>query len=131
MVIPHLDGRQLLVSILPGEFIKPDEMKMIPDEGMPVYRRSHENGHLFIRFSVKFPVPHSIPEEKLRQLEAILPGRTSIPSLEGKEVDEYVLQNVDPSQQAGGRNGGGGATSMDYEDEDDHHGGPQVQCAQQ
>lgn len=34
-VVPHLDGRILLVSIIPGENIKPGETKSIANEGMP------------------------------------------------------------------------------------------------
>lgn len=33
--IQHLDDRHLLVSIIPGEIIKPGQVKAIPAHGMP------------------------------------------------------------------------------------------------
>jgi len=33
--LQHLDDRQLLVTILPGEVIKPGEIKAVTGEGMP------------------------------------------------------------------------------------------------
>jgi DnaJ family protein A protein 2 len=35
--ITHLDGRVLIVNILPGEVIKPGMTKVINNEGMPGY----------------------------------------------------------------------------------------------
>jgi DnaJ family protein A protein 2 len=35
--IKHLDDRVLMVNIIPGEVIKPGDVKMIPNEGMPAY----------------------------------------------------------------------------------------------
>jgi hypothetical protein len=101
-------------------------MKMIPGEGMPVYRRSHENGNLFIQFNVIFPPPNWAPAEKLALLEQVLPPRQPLPAFKSEDVDEYVLQNVDPTRQAGASSGG-----RDDMDEDDDQQGPSVQCAQQ
>ncbi len=90
---------------------------------MPIYRRSHENGDLYIEFDIIFPPPQSITPEKVKLLEQALPSRQPV-KVNAAEVDEYVLQNVDAGRQAGG--------SSHAMDEDDHmHSGPQVQCAQQ
>jgi DnaJ family protein A protein 2 len=35
--ITHLDGRVLLISILPGEVINPGAVKVVNNEGMPQY----------------------------------------------------------------------------------------------
>ena len=97
---------------------------MISGEGMPIYRRSHENGNLFIEFDVKFPPPNWLPAERLADLDKILPPRPQKPNFANKVVDEYTLEQVDPSRQAGGGR-------RDATDDDEEQGGPQVQCAQQ
>ncbi|KAH8547730.1 hypothetical protein BGW37DRAFT_509202 [Umbelopsis sp. PMI_123] len=123
--ITHLDGRVLLVNILPGETIKNGQMKMIPNEGMPTYRH-HNTGNLYIRFDVDFPPPNWTDADKIAQLENILPPRQALPDLQGKQVEDVVLANVDEYQSAR-------MDSAGYEDEDDEGGqqGPGVQCAQQ
>jgi DnaJ family protein A protein 2 len=35
--IPHLDGRCLIINVLPGEVVKPGEIKSVRGEGMPGY----------------------------------------------------------------------------------------------
>lgn len=36
-IVDHLDGRTLVVNILPGEVVTPGETKCVPGEGMPGY----------------------------------------------------------------------------------------------
>ncbi|KAJ3236816.1 hypothetical protein HDU78_004423 [Chytriomyces hyalinus] len=125
--INHLDDRVLMVSILPGEVIKPDEIKCINGEGMPEYKRPYDKGNLYIKFEIEFPKPNWVSEDKLKLLENILPPRPSLPSTKGKEVEEVVLSAVDPMQQS--RSNG---EDDDEDEEHGHgHGGPGVQCAQQ
>ncbi len=71
--IETLDGRHLLFGTIPGEVIRPTEVKCIMNEGMPIYRNPMEKGRMIIQFSVKFPT--SIPPEIIPQLEACLPPR--------------------------------------------------------
>lgn len=97
---------------------------MIPEEGMPIYRRSHENGNLFVIFEVNFPPPHWIADDKLVLLEQMLPKRKELPNLQGRVVDECFLENVDPSRYVG-RN------ANSHDEEHEQQGGPSVQCAQQ
>ncbi|KAI8616656.1 hypothetical protein BC830DRAFT_1167650 [Chytriomyces sp. MP71] len=124
--IQHLDDRVLVVHVLPGEMIKPDEVKCIPGEGMPEYKRPFDKGNLYVKFEVIFPDVNTITDDKLKLLETILPPRPALPPTKGKEVEEVMLSNVDPMQQQR-------ASAMDEdEDEEMHgHGGPGVQCAQQ
>ncbi|KAM3579075.1 Type I HSP40 co-chaperone, variant 2 [Umbelopsis sp. WA50703] len=123
--ITHLDGRVLLVSILPGEAIKNGQMKMIPNEGMPSYRH-HNTGNLYVKFDVEFPEPNWTDADTIAKLEGILPPRQAGPDTQGKQVEEVVLANVDEYQSARMEN-------ADYEDDDEEGGqhGPGVQCAQQ
>jgi len=71
--IETLDGRMLVVGAIPGEIIKPGDIKAIRNEGMPIYRNPTEKGRLVIQFNVKFP--KSIPTNIIPQLEACLPPR--------------------------------------------------------
>ncbi|KAI8058618.1 hypothetical protein BDF22DRAFT_615860 [Syncephalis plumigaleata] len=128
--VNHLDNRQLLVSIIPGEVIKPDEVKAVLGEGMPV-QRHHNRGNLYIKFSINFPEPNWTTPEQLQQLEAILPARAPVDPPNGKEVEEVVLSQLDASQRSKAERGMNGGPDDDDDDEDGHGHGPGVQCAQQ
>ena len=120
--IQHLDDRNLLVNILPGEVIKPGETKCISNEGMPMHKRPFDKGHLFVTFEIIFPSPNWADPATLALLEKALPARTFVQP--AGEVEEVVLSNIDPMHHK---------RSTDAMDEDDDHqqGGPSVQCAQQ
>ncbi|KAJ2246646.1 Type I HSP40 co-chaperone, partial [Coemansia sp. RSA 455] len=127
--IQHLDDRILDVAILPGESIKPGELKMLDGQGMPSHR--HQNmGNMFIKFNVVFPEANWTTEEDIKKLEAILPARKSTPALpKGANVEEVVLSSVDVHHQKSMNSNGDDAMDEDYEDAHQH--GPGVQCAQQ
>ncbi|KAF7727422.1 Type I HSP40 co-chaperone [Apophysomyces ossiformis] len=124
-VIPHLDDRILRVTVLPGEAIKPDMVKVIPDEGMPAFRH-HNHGHLFVKFAVEFPQANWATPEVIAQLDRILPPRPTLPATEDKHVDDVVMADADAyqSQRSHGN-------AYDEEEDEDPRGGPGVQCAQQ
>ena len=44
--VEHLDKRILNVKSNPGEIIKPNDLKLIQAEGMPIHRRPYEKGRL-------------------------------------------------------------------------------------
>ncbi|CAO3675290.1 hypothetical protein G6F56_008285 [Rhizopus delemar] len=125
--IPHLDDRVLMVSVLPGEAIQPDMVKVIPSEGMPMHRID-SRGHLFVKFTVEFPESNWADENTIKKLESILPARPSLPTFGSKHIDEVVLADAEGYQ---GRNNGSHSAYHEDEDEDDQQGGPGVQCAQQ
>jgi DnaJ family protein A protein 2 len=60
ILIEHLDGKQMLIKSKPGEIIKPGDVRVIPNAGMPTYKRQYEKGSLYVSFKVKFPKPESI-----------------------------------------------------------------------
>ncbi|KNC95820.1 chaperone DnaJ [Spizellomyces punctatus DAOM BR117] len=124
-VINHLDDRALLVNILPGEVIKPGDVKAVSGEGMPGYKRPFDKGNLYVKFDINFPPPNWADQSKLALLENALPTRQPLPPVKGKEVEEVVLSTVDPMQQSRAHMNGSG------EDEEEEGHGPSVQCAQQ
>lgn len=121
----HVLGDYVKLHIAPGEVIAPNAIKVVEDMGMPVYKQ-HGRGNLFLKFSVKFPKLHFVGEDKLKELEAILPPRPQVEIPAGVEVDECDMVDLDPRkhQARGGRDA--------YDDDDDEgHGGAGVQCASQ
>ncbi|KAJ3121881.1 hypothetical protein HK098_003300 [Nowakowskiella sp. JEL0407] len=124
--IPHLDGRVLLITVVPGEVIKPKETKCIANEGMPIYRHPFDKGNLYVSFDVIFPTNNWTDISKLQLLETILPPRKPLPAMEGADIEEVYLTEIDPTKQSRGSRG---ANHM--EEDDDEHQGPSVQCAQQ
>ncbi|KAJ3292061.1 Type I HSP40 co-chaperone [Borealophlyctis nickersoniae] len=126
--IQHLDDRMLLVTILPGEVIKPGEMKAILNEGMPIYKRPFDKGNLYVKFEIKFPPPNWADNSKLALLEQVLPPRAAPQTPKNQElVEEVTLAAIDPMQQARANQYSNGSPM----DEDDEGHGPSVQCAQQ
>ncbi|KAG5513522.1 hypothetical protein PMAC_000954 [Pneumocystis sp. 'macacae'] len=131
--IQHLDDRFLEISILPGQCIKPGDVKVLQGYGMPSYRH-HDYGDLYVRFEIEFPRPYSITDPaSLSLLEKILPPRNEVMIPENAITEEAVISDLDPMQEAraeGAAKGARGTNGMseDYEDESTHAG---VSCAHQ
>ena len=123
--INHLDNRQLIVRVLPGEVLKPGGLKLIPEEGMPSHRH-HNKGNMVLIFDVEFPQDHWTDEETIQKLDAILPARPELPPANGREVEEVILADLDASHHA--RMNGHGPRGSDSDDE---QGGPGITCNQQ
>lgn len=133
LVFQHLDGRDIVVTHLPGDVISPGTVKIVQGEGMPMFRNPYERGSLFIKFDVKFPENHFADEETIKKIEALLPARPKIEIPEGEMVEEVNMDDYVPSRrEEGGSRGGGHAYQEDDDDDDDGpRGGPGVQCASQ
>jgi DnaJ family protein A protein 1 len=71
--IETLDGRQLVITTIPGEVIKSGEVKCVRNEGMPISGDYTHRGKLIIQFNVSFP--KEIAPELVAQLENCLPPR--------------------------------------------------------
>lgn len=121
----HVSGDYIKFTIFPGEVISPDSVKVIENQGMPIYRQGGR-GNLFIKFTVKFPTKGFASEEKLKLLEDVLPARAKVTIPKGAEVDDCDLVDVDPIKHKANNR-------RDAYDSDDEEGGgqPGVQCASQ
>jgi DnaJ family protein A protein 2 len=102
---------------------------------MPSYRH-HDFGNLYIQFDVKFPERLGGPDdgpmtpEQIKALESVLPPRisASVQPPADAMTDDYQLETVDPTREAGRARGMAGAE----DDEDEMHpGAERVQCASQ
>lgn len=120
-VIKTLDQRDLVVTSLPGEVVKDQDIKCIMGEGMPEHKNPFEKGRLIIQFNVIFP--KAIPSEFVPALEQCLPARprVNIPMT----AEECTLSDYDPNHDRSRRH------REAYEEDDEHYQrGPRVQqCA--
>jgi len=120
-LINHLDDRVLVVRSSAEEIVKPDDLRVIEGEGMPIHKSPYEKGKLIIKFSVVFPTPQHIPLANRKKLEALLPPKPKLPKNLGSEAEEVSAREYEP---------------MDYEQqpnqEDDEEGGQRgTQCVHQ
>lgn len=122
--IQTLDNRTLIISTQPGEVIKPNDIKSIQSEGMPIYKEPYEKGQLIVQFQVEFPEKHWLPEHLMYQLERLLPSREDLLIVD--EMEEVDLCEVDVHSQQKTYSG-------EAYDEDDDDEGPRsgVQCQTQ
>ncbi|XP_062501778.1 dnaJ homolog subfamily A member 2-like [Corticium candelabrum] len=128
MTVQHLDGRVLLLNYKPGEIIQPDCIRGVIEEGMPVYRRPKDKGHLYVKFTVIFPESHWIDADQIKTLERFLSPR---PEYEIPEVHEEVdLVNIEETR---GHPSSSARSQEAYHSDLDHEGhGPRTAgCAQQ
>ncbi|QPG76165.1 hypothetical protein FOA43_003551 [Brettanomyces nanus] len=124
----HVNGEFLKLEMIPGEVISPNKVKVIEGKGMPIQKMG-DYGNLFVKFTVEFPPDHFATDEKLKDLEKILPPRPKLNVPRGVEVDDScMLVDYDPIKHSGrrGHNGSGY-----YDEDEEEEGQPGVQCAQQ
>lgn len=93
-VVKTLDQRDLVITSIPGEVIKHEEVKCVMGEGMPRYKEPFERGRLLIQFMVQFP--ETLDIGLLPQLEMCLPGR--VPVEIPIDSEECTLMKFDPTQ---------------------------------
>ncbi|XP_018018634.1 dnaJ homolog subfamily A member 2-like [Hyalella azteca] len=120
--VTHLDGRSLVIRHPPGHVLKPNCVRGITGEGMPIYQQAGERGDLYVQFSVDFPPSYFAEGDKLKELESLLGGRAPASPLP-EDHEEVNLTEFEERSRG----------SHDHDDEMHGHGmhGPQVQCAHQ
>ena len=90
----HLDGSVIRIKNEPGDVIKPDDLKTIPDKGLPFYQQPYKFGNLFVMFKVTFP--DSVPVDKLSLIKQALPAPTDQDDTD-MDAEELILQPFDES----------------------------------
>jgi len=71
--ITTLDNRTIVISQIPGEVIKHECVKFVPNEGMPHYKAPDMKGRLIIIFEITFP--ERLSTKDISVLERILPAK--------------------------------------------------------
>lgn len=122
-VIKILDDRDLVITVIPGDVIKPGDVKCVVGEGMPHYKNPFEKGRLIIQFMVDFP--KSLPPEKIPTLESCLPARSE--SIIPENAEECTLLEMDP--ESDNRRRGGSHHGNVYDEDEPGSGASRVQCA--
>jgi DnaJ family protein A protein 2 len=132
--LKHLDDRVLMIKSEKTEIIKPGDVRVIKDEGMPRHKSPFEKGNLYIKFNVEFPKPGFFNDTSLQQLEKLLPPRSPAPKVTG-DVENVTLGKVSESDQKKSQSQHAhyaNHSHMDEDGDDEEPGGAQrVQCAQQ
>jgi len=67
--VTHLDQRILVIPGKPGLVTKPNQLRVIRNEGMPHRHNPFKKGHLYIEFDIDFP--HSFDGKKLELLRQV------------------------------------------------------------
>ena len=98
--IKTLDDRWLKIKSAPGEVIKPGDVRVVMDEGLPAYERPVQKGRLFVKFIVNFPDKGFFSEAVVKQLKTLLPHAEEpiIPD----DAEEFELNEIDPENKAAG-----------------------------
>eukprot|EP00386_Alphamonas_edax_P003936 GDKI01012064.1.p1 GENE.GDKI01012064.1~~GDKI01012064.1.p1 ORF type:complete len:431 (-),score=102.52 GDKI01012064.1:112-1404(-) len=92
--LKHLDGRSVVVKSKEGEVIKPGDVKVIREEGLPIHKSPYEHGHLYVTFQVEFPLPHQLSLQQKQGLMKCLPRpRHAMPTI-SKDTETFVPQNA-------------------------------------
>ena len=69
--VKFLDGKDLLISSVPGEVIEFGAAKSVKGKGLPFYKDKMSHGNLIIKFSVKFPKASELTEDVRAALEKV------------------------------------------------------------
>lgn len=118
-VIRTLDGRDLVITSLPGTVTKHGDLKYILNEGMPIHKDPFTHGKLIIQFIVHFP--KAIDPSVISTLEPCLPPREEV--MIPDNAEECILVDLDPEQEARRRTDHGQAY------DEDECGPSRVQCS--
>lgn len=123
--VDHFQGKKIKVQTLPGEVVKPGDVKTLKGKGMPFFKDCMSYGNLYVKFDVIFPTRGELKPEQVEALKKILPGPThDLSHVKGMEyLDDFHEVDTNPNPE-GGKN-------KDEEEEDMRGGGRGVQCAQQ
>jgi len=131
LTITHLDDRSLVIKSASGEVVTPGEIRLIQNEGMPLYKKPYEKGNMYVQFNVEFPKPGYLKPQQLKDLEKLLPPRRATPKIledmEEVKLEQFNQNEFKQRQKASGRSN----YEEDNEGEDGAQGGQRVQCAQQ
>lgn len=127
IAIEHLDKRQIIVKVKPGEIIRPGEVKAIDEEGMPMHKNPFVKGKMYIKFEIEFPKNGELSAEAVAQISKALPN-APVPVI-SDDAEEHKMETADLSGMGKGQ--GQQRGQYDEDDDDDAPGGQRVQCAQQ
>lgn len=132
LVVPHLDGRKLIVRSKPGEVLQPRHggpcLKAVAGGGMPIHQDPFHFGNLFLVLTIRFPpaLEPSVAKEIRRLLGAPQVEEEDL----GDDTEEAIAEDIDPLESSKSHQK---ASTAAY-DEDSDENGPgmrRMDCNQQ
>ena len=133
-----MDGRDIIVVSAPGKVVKHEDVRIMNEQGMPMYGEPYQFGRMFIIFKVTFPADNfcNVAGAQIRKHLPSGPEFVQPPkNADGDDADECELLAFDLDREAQPGSGPfSGKTSSQYDDErggGGGGGGPGVQCANQ
>jgi len=129
----HLDKRVITVKSMPENVVKPGDVMMVPDMGMPVYGRPFTWGRLLVKFDIVFPLYSEI-KSNVEEIHKILPFTAKsddVPMTDAEDStksETVSLQFFDPNADRQHRQRE--AYEEDGSDDEGNQGHP-ISCTQQ
>jgi len=91
-IVKHLGDHSLRVKSKEAEIIKPGDVKVVLNEGMPQWKNPFTKGNLIIKFEVKFPVAADISPKVAQELKNIFPKPVVAEVPQGEAVYDVKAQ---------------------------------------
>lgn len=70
--LKFLDGKDIVISTIPGEVLSHGSIKSVKGKGLPFYRDAMSHGNLIIKFKVKFPRASELTEDVRQALDKVI-----------------------------------------------------------
>jgi len=121
--IKGVDGKDFIVSSVPGEVIGNGSIKSVKGKGLPFYRDVMSHGNLIIHFTIKYPKSSDLTDDIKAALDKVLPGPKTGPSGKGEAefLKEFSKEDLNANPKGG---------NVENDDEDHHHNGRHQQRAE-
>jgi len=123
-LVTHLDDRAILVRSSAGDITKHGDIRVVPNEGMPLQKNPFQKGNLFIRFVVEWPTSGSLTPTHIELLSKALPPKPELRNVP-MDVEEVTTEPFDEVRhnQTNHQQGYGGRGEAYDEDEQQPQGG--------
>lgn len=69
--LKYLDGKDILISSIPGEILEHGIIKSVKGKGLPFYRDTMSHGNLIIKFTIKYPRGSELTEDIKAAIEKV------------------------------------------------------------
>lgn len=128
-IITHVSGEKIRIKNEPGEVIKPEDIKTVPDKGLPFHKKSFKFGNLFIIFKVTFP--DSLKLNQVKAIEEALGPRQKAADSEMASETFMLSKFEEHHRNTHAQGGTEGDSDEENEEGSGMPGGQRVQCQQQ
>jgi len=125
-IIEHLDGRMIVIKTADKEIIKPNTIKIVKGEGMPIRDNPYQKGNLIIQFNIEFPESGTFNDTHMRMIDKIIPGSYNISG--PNDAEKYIMSDFNKEETR--EDYMDNQEAYDSDEENDGFARQGVQCAQ-